>query len=238
MAELISVVIPARNAERFIAQAIQSVGVAAVEAPHPVELIVVVDYATDETVSTANTACGGLAIHARVLRGDGRGASSARNIGVSKSTGTLLAFLDADDLFTPYAISAQVFTLQQNNGRITFGGVVQFRDAGPNIAAPADSGGTFVQYGPVPGAMMIQRALFDEVGPFVVSEPLAEWVHWYGRLCDSGASILRTNTATLRRRLHNSNLSASQGDGMLGYVRGFKTLLDERRSSAQIPAPL
>ncbi len=236
MGEIISVVIPARNAERFIADAVQSVGLATGDT-YSVELIVVIDSATDDTAGVASRASEGLPMRTKVVHGDGRGASSARNIGVAQSTGKYLAFLDADDLFTPLTFAAQMSTLQQHAARVTFGGVVQFRDGGGVPPTAAELEKAVVHYGPAPGAMMVEREIFDQVGPFIVSEPLAEWVHWYGRLTDRGVTIQRTDAVTLWRRLHGSNLTASQPDGMLGYVRGFKTLLDERRLRASTAAP-
>jgi hypothetical protein len=91
----ISVVIPAYNAERFIAETLESVR-NQTRSPH--EVIVVDDHSTDGTAAAAER--GG----ARVISASSesnRGASAARNDGIRAATGEYLALLDADDLWLP-----------------------------------------------------------------------------------------------------------------------------------------
>ena len=91
----ISVVIPAHNAGRFIHQTLQ----ATLEQTYgDVEIIVVDDASSDETLAVAQEFGERLTIirHDRQL-----GVSCARNTGVAQSTGSWLAFLDADDWWPP-----------------------------------------------------------------------------------------------------------------------------------------
>ena len=83
-----SVIIPCRNGERIVAEAVRS---ALSQAEAPLEVIVVDDSSTDATSQEA------LAAGARVLRTEQhRSAGGARNIGIEASSGDVLAFLDAD----------------------------------------------------------------------------------------------------------------------------------------------
>ncbi|HET6873766.1 MAG TPA: glycosyltransferase [Acidimicrobiales bacterium] len=87
----ISVVTAARNADRFIAQAILSV---AGQTLPPLEHIVVDDGSDDSTAAVvAGMARPGL----RLIRSDHRGAPAARNLGIAEAGGELIALLDADD---------------------------------------------------------------------------------------------------------------------------------------------
>lgn len=91
-APLVSAIIPAYNAEAFIAQAVESV----LGQTHPaVECIVVDDGSSDRTAQVA----GGYRNHIQVVRQANSGVSAARNRGASTARADVLAFLDADDLW-------------------------------------------------------------------------------------------------------------------------------------------
>jgi glycosyltransferase involved in cell wall biosynthesis len=98
---LISVIIPAYNAGRFIGDAIRSV----LEQPIGVDLIVVDDGSTDGT-SDEVARFGG---HARLIRcGQNKGLPSALNLGVANARGNIMGFLDADDTWSPGRLGGEV----------------------------------------------------------------------------------------------------------------------------------
>ena len=104
---LVSVIIPAYNADQFIAQAIQSV----VDQTYwPYEIIVVDDGSTDKTREILK----GLGDKIRCLYQENYGPSSARNAGIKIARGTYICFLDADDLWTPEKLEAQVEFLERH----------------------------------------------------------------------------------------------------------------------------
>jgi glycosyltransferase involved in cell wall biosynthesis len=86
----ISVVIPALNAERFIAAAIRSVQAQTLNVS---EIIVVDNGCTDQTASIASE------LGAVVVKEDQRGLSRARNAGIRHSSHEWIALLDSDDLW-------------------------------------------------------------------------------------------------------------------------------------------
>jgi len=97
----ISVIIPAYNAARYIAKAIESC-LSQTYAPH--EIIVVDDASTDGTAEIAES----FPAPVHVIRlAENMGVSVARNRGVLASTGDWLAFLDADDWFLPEKFECQ-----------------------------------------------------------------------------------------------------------------------------------
>lgn len=98
----VSVVIPAYNAERFVAEAVASVLAQTVPVA---ELVVVDDGSTDATAAEARRAG---AAHARILSGPNRGVSSARNRGLGEVSGEIVCFLDADDRWDPTKLERQL----------------------------------------------------------------------------------------------------------------------------------
>src|SRR4051794_16299795 len=98
---LISAVIPTYNYGRFVAGAID--GALAQTYPH-VEVIVVDDGSTDDTASiVARYADRGV----RYVRQPNAGAAAARNRGLVEACGELIAFCDADDVWTPDKLAVQ-----------------------------------------------------------------------------------------------------------------------------------
>ena len=103
-AAALSVVIPCRNGERFLAQTIRS---ALNQTLPPGEIVVVDDGSTDGTRAIAEA----FGPPVRVLPGAAQGAALARNAGAAATTGRYLMFLDADDLLTPPTLAALVAAL-------------------------------------------------------------------------------------------------------------------------------
>lgn len=105
--DLVSVVIPAYNAARFIADAIDSV---LAQTYRRVECVVVDDGSTDATADVVRRF--GDAV--RLVSTPNRGVSSARNTGAEAATGRYLAFLDADDLWLPRKVELQVEAIERD----------------------------------------------------------------------------------------------------------------------------
>jgi len=97
----VSVIIPVYNAEAYIAESISSI----IRQTYPIkEIIVVDDGSTDNTAGIAR-AFGDPVI---VIQQPNAGVSIARNVGVGNSTGELVAFMDADDLWESDKLEHQV----------------------------------------------------------------------------------------------------------------------------------
>ena len=102
----ISVIIPVFNGEEFLERAIQSV---LDQDLQPDELIVVDDGSTDQTASIARRYP-----KIKYIYQANQGPPAARNHGLEKAKGELIAFLDADDQWLPQKLSQQVAFLQSN----------------------------------------------------------------------------------------------------------------------------
>jgi glycosyltransferase involved in cell wall biosynthesis/thioesterase domain-containing protein/acyl carrier protein len=104
---LVSIVIPAYNAEKDIAQAIRC----AISQTYPqIEIIVVDDGSQDGTVQTAREILkSNFKGHWSVLElGVNRGVSAARNVAVKQAKGEWIQFLDSDDAIAADKIEAQM----------------------------------------------------------------------------------------------------------------------------------
>jgi glycosyltransferase involved in cell wall biosynthesis len=88
-----SVIIPCRNAEKTVADAVRS---ALAQTETPAEVLVVDDASSDGSARVAREAGARVSVGARR-----RNAGGARNAGIEETSGDLLAFLDADAVAAP-----------------------------------------------------------------------------------------------------------------------------------------
>jgi glycosyltransferase involved in cell wall biosynthesis len=102
---LVSVVIPAYNAEAWIAESIASV---LRQTYQKIEIILVDDGSTDRTPEIATALLRAGSFPHRVFRQPNLGAAKARNKGWRDARGQWIQFLDADDLLEPHKIELQV----------------------------------------------------------------------------------------------------------------------------------
>lgn len=105
---LITVVIPAYNAERTILQTIASVQE---QTFGDFEVIVINDGSTDRTLELLGNIQNE---RLKVYSYSNGGLSVVHNRGLAHATGEFIAFLDADDLWTPDKLELQLSALQQN----------------------------------------------------------------------------------------------------------------------------
>jgi len=118
----VSIVIPLYNAEKYIAETIQS---ALNQTWANKEIIVVNDGSTDNSLAIASRFAGE---NVRVISGINKGASAARNIGLKEAKGEYIQFLDADDLLSEDKIAAQVEVLVNSPGYVGLCSTVHFQD--------------------------------------------------------------------------------------------------------------
>ena len=103
---LVSVIIPCYNLVRYLDQAIQSV---LNQTYHNVEIIVIDDGSTENIKVVTDQYP-----QVKYLYQDNQGPSAARNLGIRKSSGEILLFLDADDWLYPDGIQKNLDFLNEN----------------------------------------------------------------------------------------------------------------------------
>ena len=207
------VVIPARNAEPYIAAAIQSV----VDQSHAASRIIVVDDAsTDGTAQAAAT----FGDRVRVVTGEGRGPAAARNLGVRQSDGELIAFLDADDVCHPDRLRLQRDTLIGHPAATMVFCDAEYVDASgartgsrfmcPEYRREAFLGQLFERNRVLTtSVVMVRRSAFDAAGGFDERLSHAEDYDLWIRLAGIG-DVEHVDQPLVLYRLHASNLSGNR----------------------------
>jgi glycosyltransferase involved in cell wall biosynthesis len=107
----VSVVIPTYNSSATIQAAVAS---ARAQSLRPLEIIVVDDASTDDTTARLNAIAGRDLVVIRKTVNAGGGA--ARNRGIERARGDVVAFLDADDLWAPHKLAMQTQMLRTHGG--------------------------------------------------------------------------------------------------------------------------
>jgi glycosyltransferase involved in cell wall biosynthesis len=221
--DMVSVVIPVYNAARFLADAIRSV-----QAQHhpQIEIVVVDDGSTDGSGEVARSFAG-----VRCLPQANLGIAAARNAGVREARGTLLAFLDADDLWTPDKLPRQIEVLHEiPEASFVSGLVEQFFD--PAYAPPPGSQVPATSTGCVAGSILIRTRDFLRVGPFNPALRLGEFMDWHSRATDLGLREHRLEQVVLRRRIHGANTVLRCRNSAGDYLAAMKAHLDRKRRAA------
>lgn len=115
----VSIIIPVYNAQTFLEETILSV-IGQEETDW--ELLLVDDHSTDDSLRVIERYA---ALDKRiksVLQEENRGAAAARNRGVALSSGRYIAFLDADDLWSPCRLSAELAFMREKKAGFVFSG--------------------------------------------------------------------------------------------------------------------
>lgn len=168
---LVSVVIPTYNRLPLLLEAIVSV---AEQTYSNWELIIVDDGSTDGTTDIIDR-IGDQRICIISLPHTGH-IGNLLNTGVKNSHGEWLAFLDSDDLWTVQKLETQLEVVKREQKRWVYGG---FELMDENKKTIPNKAGAFIplsgwitkeiittNVGVNPGALLMQRTLFDEVGGF------------------------------------------------------------------------
>mgnify|MGYP003577044890 CR=1 FL=1 len=220
----LSVVIPAYNAARYIAEAIGSV---LVQIPGDAEVIVVDDGSSDDTAAVA--ARFGPAV--RVIREAHAGIGATVNRAMREVRGELIASIDADDRWLSGKTKLQLAALDADPSLdAVFGYVRQFLS--PDVI---DAGRFAITDQPMPGlhrgSMLIRREAWERVGSLDTELTLGEFIAWYARAVDAGLNMRVLPDVVYERRVHGGNTVLRERDAGADYLRAVKATMDRRRAA-------
>jgi glycosyltransferase involved in cell wall biosynthesis len=212
----VSVIVPAYNQAGFLPEAVASIWE---QTQPPMEVIVVDDGSTDATPEVAATLDG-----IQYVRQDHRGPAAARNRGIECSTGSCLAFLDADDCWLPDKLERQIAVMQARPGVDIVLGYTQF----VHTTAARDATGAPT---PIPsfGSALIRRMVFDRIGAIDETLHYSEDVDWFMRALEQGCHMQVIQEVAQRCRRHSSNMTEGKSATGLNLFHVLKRSLDRRR---------
>ena len=199
---LVSIIVPVYNAEPYLAEALDS---ALAQSYRPAEIIVVDDGSTDGSAEIAQRY-----LEVRYFHQANQGASAARNLGVRASHGGFLAFLDADDRWTPNKLDVQIgYLLSRPQIGLCYAHQrVLFE---PGVAPPPWFRKDLIErdhpcFGT--GILVVRRIVFEQVGEFDPGFGRAGDTEWLFRAKDAGIAVGVVPETVLIRRVHAANVPA------------------------------
>ena len=197
--DMLSVVIPAYNAEKYLEEAVGSVRSQTWDGE--MEILLVDDGSSDGTREL------GEKLGCRLFSQTHGGAASARNRGLSEARGEWILFLDADDVMRPGALEALKAPFLSDRDLMLVAGRAQ-DFISPDLT-PEERAGLHPRDGAYDGRLtgvsLIRRPLFDRIGPFDAGLKSGETVDWMMRVREAEIRTLRIEDTILMRRLHLSN---------------------------------
>ena len=180
----ISVIIPTFNRKDLVKRAIQSVLNQTIP---PIEIIVIDDGSKDGTDQLIK----GEFPQVKYFRKANSGISSARNLGIKKSVGNWIAFLDSDDEWLPKKLELQMKSIQENpEYQICHTNEIWIRNGkrvNPKDKHQKFGGHIFEKCLPLcvisPSSVLINKDTFGEYGLFDTALPACEDYDLWLRIC-------------------------------------------------------
>jgi len=229
----VSVIIPAYNSEQYLAEALDSV---AVQGYAPLEVIVVDDGSTDGTAGVVARFPS-----VRYLYQANRGPASARNAGLGLANGELVAFLDADDVWSHAKLEIQERLLSGDPRAGIILGQTQLARHVPGAplgASPIGEPGLVISL----ASALFRRSAFERVGLLDESLRFSEDTDWFLRAWECHIPMIIHPQTVLLYRRHDRNLTGDREMANKMLVTALKRSLDRRRKqnpgeAAPLPSP-
>lgn len=216
------------------------------------ELLIVDDGSTDNTKEVAEK-FRPLFQDFHYVRKLHTGPADTRNVGVRAARGTHIAFLDADDLWSPHYLSAirealsansqadlvlcEGITVRSENGMVTEAAL----DRGlPPLCGPVCSPQDLFQFiqAVAPSGMVFSKELYNRIGPFDVGSFgwFSEDIDWAFRSLLAGAFCISVKQKLYLYRRHADNLTNKATNSFRSWLKIYSQTLREARRDPEFEA--
>ena len=235
----LSAIIPAYNSQDYILDAIHSIQ----NQTHPVdEIIVIDDGSTDHTQQILQNQTSNI----KYIKQGNQGPSVARNTGIKAAQGDWIAFLDADDQWTPDKIEKQLIILEKHpelhliSGDMQEIGIAneiitqsvlakhnQLRPFQNNQSLPIKNAlAELVNKNFIPtGTVLVKRSTLIEAGMFNKAIRFGEDLELWAKIA-SKHPITCLPEIFMLRRLHGQNATACTIPMLIDLVKVMQSIRD------------
>ena len=203
---LVSCIVPVFNGADYLEEALESVFS---QSYRPVEIIVVDDGSTDATPNILES----YGDRIQRVRQHNTGPSAARNRGIQQSTGELLCFLDADDIWVADKTEVQVAQLEREpHPGICTGYQKNFWIEALHEEEVRARNSSLSEPHPGPSStLMVRRTVFELIGLFDPELRHRDTAAWLIKAREAGVKIVESEQLLVHRRIHQNNLSRNRG---------------------------
>lgn len=219
----VSVIIPVYNGEAFLAKAVESIQQ---QAYQPLEIIIIDDGSTDGTAKIAAS----FKDSVRYVYQPNSGPAAARNRGLRMARGSVIGFLDADDLWPENKLELQLACLFEAPPIEIVLGHIQYM----RISAAKEGQPRFEKFSEPAvffnlGSALFRKSVFDKVGLFDETLHCGEDVDWFMCAREKSVSIFILKEVTLLYRMHHNNMIRNKLTRDYYFINALKKSLDRRR---------
>ena len=231
---LISICIPAYNADRYLPTALESVRA---QSFTNWELIVTEDGSRDSTEEIVREFARTVTQPVRYDRHEkNMGLPATRNTGIAAARGEWIALLDADDVWTTGHLEAAANLIPTTSAELLHAGSVLFdsdtgreievRAPSPQMVAEFPQSLFFGKYAIQPSSVVMRRCLWEDVGGFDPTFRYVEDREMWIRCARTGAQFVYTGLNTCLYRKHPNAMSRHGIAMALASARVFEKNID------------
>ncbi len=229
---LVSCIVPVHNGAPFIAEALESIESQIGATP---DVIVVDDGSADNSAQIAQSFAG-----VRLHKKKQEGVAAARNDGLAMARGDYVAFLDADDLWMPGKLAAQLAALEANPDAdycltLVRHVAIDASNLDESVLVPGNGA---PRLGKLMQCLLARRRAFETVGGFDTSTKTRSDQDWFLRAEEKGLICVLVNEVLTIRRIHGGNHSLLNATQVReDFLRIAKRNLDRKRMGGTEPGP-
>ena len=235
---LISICIPAYNAEEFLSEALESI---AKQTYSNWEIVLTEDGSKDNTEKILSSFASRVEQPVTYLRHSvNKGLSASRNTCIKNCRGDYLALIDSDDYWEPSHLESLVNKMLETNPAVVHSASQEFTTDGKklNIRQPSEYALKNIEkelflfrYTIQPSSTLIKKSALEKSGYFDEQRRVIEDLDLWLRILDSGGRIVFTGEVTCNYRIHKNSLTADSAR----LIRSTATLMRKHINCKAVP---
>lgn len=228
---VVSVIMPAYNAEKYLAESITSV---LNQTYTKIELIIIDDCSTDKTPLLVKDFINKDQRIKMIANLHNSGPGISRNNGIKIARGRYIAFLDSDDIWPSEKLNKQVFLMNNKKSGFSFTQARRFRssvkDVGILIDIPdfLDYEGLLKNSAIMTSSVVLDRKIIGEISLVNVSKRYIEDYILFYRILKKGFNALGLKHDLLRYRVADNSFSRNK---ITAALRVWRTYLEVEKLS-------
>lgn len=196
MNDLISVIIPVKNGQNYIKEAIENIK----KQDMNVEIIVVDDCSTDNTVEIAES------YGCKIVKHEvSKGQVAGKNSGLKVAQGKYIMFHDHDDIMQDGALKRLYDEFEPDIMAVE----AKVQDWYSSDLSEEERTKTPIKqepyWGLFTGAILIRKEAFDKIGFFNEAVHTGEIIEWQSKMDSNGFKIKKIDFVSTQRRVHTTN---------------------------------
>jgi glycosyltransferase involved in cell wall biosynthesis len=199
---VVDVVIPVRDVDAYLAEALDSVFDQEVDV-----VVTVVDAGSRTPIRLPDRHAARPDVQL-IRREEPMFAGAARTLGVAAGSAPWISFLDADDIWPKGSRRALIDAANSAGGDVALGTMTHFHadaEAAARLKLPEGE-----QRALIAGGLVLRRSVWENVGPFDPTLRAGEFIDWFNRVTIAGLPIVDVEHPALRRRVHLASTTATQ----------------------------